>query len=340
MATVRLLGEDANPDIYQTLLQNYKTKAAELPQVSDAEIENAKQMQQYGTLANAVSKLVSSAGSFQGQQAKPMDFSEIGESGMRDVALKRQQQQDKLNLLNSEYGKDLQAQQAKDAAIAGKAAARRQAEMDEFTRQKNKQELEKGSYTLGQKKVDEEYAKKYEEWTSTGLSNATKNLAKLQNARTILEKYANSEKFNLISGNVAGRAPEILRTEESRELEQNIKSIAQESLKAILGTQFTDNEGQRIMKDAYDPTLSAAANLRKLDSTLKELHERFENQESKRRYFEENNRGTIRGWKAPYDYPDPVPNQNQTQTSPTANSETVVRNGITYKKVPGGWRKQ
>jgi hypothetical protein len=94
------------------------------------------------------------------------------------------------------------------------------------------------------------------------------------------------------------------------------------------------------MKDAYDPTLSAAANLRKLDSTLKELHERFENQESKRRYFEENNRGTIRGWKAPYDYPDPVPNQNQTQTSPTANSETVVRNGITYKKVPGGWRKQ
>lgn len=55
---------------------------------------------------------------------------------MRDVALKRQQQQDKLNLLNSEYGKDLQAQQAKDAAIAGKAAARRQAEMDQFTREK------------------------------------------------------------------------------------------------------------------------------------------------------------------------------------------------------------
>jgi hypothetical protein len=326
---------DADPDIYQQKLNEYRNKAALIPGVTDAEIENARQMQQYGTLANAVSKLVSSAGSFQGQQAKPMDFSEVGESGMRDVALKRQQQQDKLKLLDSEYGKDLQAQQAKDAAIAGKAAARRQAEMDQFTREKNKQELEKGSYTLGQKKVDEEYAKKYEEWTSTGLSNATKNLAKLQNARTILEKYANSEKFNLVSGNVVGRAPDIARTEESRELEQNIKSIAQESLKAILGTQFTDSEGQRIMKDAYDPTLSAAANLRKLDSTLKELQERFENQESKRRYFEENNRGTIRGWKAPYNYPDPVPDDKQ--KSPTLTEETKTVNGQKYRKVQGGW---
>jgi hypothetical protein len=89
------------------------------------------------------------------------------------------------------------------------------------------------------------------------------------------------------------------------------------------------------MKASYDPTLSAAANLRKLDSTLQELQERFENQESKRRYFEENNRGTIRGWKAPYDYPEPVPEQRQ--TSPTAGGETKVINGQKYRKVQGGW---
>jgi len=316
MATVRLLGEDANPDIYQTLLQNYKTKAAELPQVSDAEIENAKQMQQYGTLANAVSKLVSSAGSFQGQQAKPMDFSEVGESGMRDVALKRQQQQDKLNLLNSEYGKDLQAQQAKDAMLASQAAARRQADMDSLTKAKIYSDITKEKLMPGEKKLDEDFAKDYNEWTSSGKAQADKNLTKLREAAQTLQNE------NLVSGRLVGSLPNFLRTEKSKVAEQSVREAAQAALKAVLGAQFTEKEGERIMRNAFDPTLSEAENLKKVTATIKELEERIANQNSKSRFFEQN-RGSLRGWKTP-------------SISPTENEIRTI-NGKQYRKVQGGW---
>lgn len=335
MATARLLGEDANPDIYQTILQNFKNKAAEVPQVSEAEIENAKQMQTYGALANAVSKLVSSAGSFQGQQAKPMDFSEVTDSGMRDVALKRQQQQDKLGQLNAEYGKDLQAQQAKDAALAGKAAAKRQAEMDMFTRAKLGQELEKGSFTQGQKKLDEDYSKDYNDWTTVGRGQASKSLAKLKDALNLLTKEAQSS-FPTISGRNVGALPEILRPTASRVVEQDVQETAQAGLKAVLGAAFTKDEGERILKTSYDKTLPETENIKKVNAIIKELEERVANQESKRAYFEQN--GTLRGWRAPYYYPEPKPSTN-TQTKPTATSETKVINGKTYKKVQGGWEE-
>lgn len=319
MATLRLLGENANPDIYQTILQNYKNKAAELPQVTDAEIENAKQMQNYGALANAVSKLVSSAGSFQGQQAKPMDFSEIADSGMRDVALKRQQQQDKLGQLNAEYGKDLQAQQAKDAALAGQAAARRQSQMDSLTTAKMLNELNKEKYSPGEKKLDEDFAKDYNEWTSTGKAQADKNLAKLKDAAKALQNDS------LVSGRLVGNLPNFLRTEKSRVAEQSVREAAQAALKAVLGAQFTEKEGERIMRNAFDPTLSEAENLKKVNATIRELEERIANQNSKSKFFEQGG-GSLKGWQAP-------------TLSPTATGETKVINGKTYKKVQGGWEE-
>lgn len=335
MPISRILGENADPDIYQTILQNYKAKAAELPQVTDAEIENAKQMQNYGTLANAVSKLVSSAGSFQGQQAKPMDFSEVTDSGMRDVALKRQQQQDKLGQLNAEYGKDLQAQQAKDAALASKAAAARQADMDMFTRAKLGQELQKGSLTVGQKKLDEDYAKDYNDWTTVGRGQASKSLAKLKDALNILTKEAQSS-FPTISGRNVGALPDLLRPTASRVVEQDVQETAQAGLRAALGASFTEKEGERILKTSYDKTLPETENIKKVNAIIKELEERIANQESKREFFEKYR--TLDGWKAPYNYPESKP-LNNTKTSPTAGGETKVINGKTYKKVQGGWEE-
>jgi hypothetical protein len=326
----KIFPKDADPDIYQKKLAEYRKKAALIPGVTDAEIENAKQMQQYGTLANAVSKLVSSAGSFQGQQAKPTDFTEFGESGMQDIALKRQQQQDKLKLLDVEYGKDLQAQQAKDSAIAGKESARRQAEMDQFTREKNKQELERGSYTPGQKKLDEEFAKDYNKWTSGDRSEAVKNLDLLRKAADMLRKS------DFISGRFVGITPNAMQPEIAKIVMQDVRSAAQASLKAILGTQFTDKEGERIMTTSFDPQLTEKANLDKVMRTIKELEERMANKNAKAEMFA--NQGSLRNYRMIYNYPDPEPDEKK--TSPTAGSETVVRNGITYIKAPGGWRKQ
>lgn len=332
---MKIMPGTTDPDVYQTILNNLREKTNQIQPISDAEIENARQQRDYSTVANAVSKLVSGAGSFEGQQAKSMDFTEMGESGMQDIALKRQQQQDKLNQLNADYTKDFQAQQAKDAALASKAAGRRQAEMDMFTREKQKQELQKGSLTVGQKKLDEDYSKDYNDWTTVNRSQATKSLAKLKNALNVLTQGAQSN-FPVISGRTVGALPDLLRPTASRVVEQDVQETAQAGLKAALGTAFTEKEGERILKTSYDKTLPETENIKKVNAIIKELEERIANQESKRAYFEQN--GSLKGWKAPYYYPESKPLTN-TQTSPTAGGETKVINGKTYKKVQGGWEE-
>lgn len=341
---MKIMPGSTDPDVYQNILNNLREKTNQIQPISDAEIENARQQRDYSTVANAVSKLVSGAGSFEGQQAKPMDFTEMGESGMQDIALKRQQQQDKLNQLNADYTKDFQAQQAKDASVAAKAAGRRQAEMDMFTREKQKQELQKGKITEGSKQLDADYAKKYSEWTSTGIPDAIKNLDKLRNARKIVADYAARGDTSL-SGKLVGQTPSGLRTTKSLVTEQDVQSIAQAGLRAILGSAFTEDEGKRIMRTSYDVNLPPEENLKRIDATLKELEERMANNMSKMRFFENNNY-SLNGWRAPFHYADPVPQtpSTNTQTLPTAGEEnkeeTRVKNGITYKKVQGGWRKQ
>ena len=190
----------------------------------------------------------------------------------------------------------------------------------------------------GAKELDSDYAKKYNQWTSTGIPEANKNLQLLKNARKIVAQYAAVGGLNGLSGNVTGRAPDMLRTEESKAIEQDVQSVAQAGLRAILGSAFTDEEGKRIMRTSYDAKLSPAENLKKIDATLKELEERFSNNMAKMRHFESNNY-SLRGWKAPFEYADAQTPSTNTQTSPTAGGETKVINGKTYKKVKGGWEE-
>ena len=331
-------------DPYQKILENYQLKAKELPQVSDDDLENVKQKQQYSTLANAVSQLVSSAGSFHGQQAKPMDFTQIADSAAQDLALKQQKTKLARDALNLDYNKEFETQRAADAKLSSERSAARQADMDMFTRAKLNQELEKGKITEGSKQLDKDYAKRYSEWTSTGIPDAIKNLDKLRNARKIVAEYAARGDMSL-SGKVVGQTPSGLRTTKSLVTEQDVQSIAQAGLRAILGSAFTDDEGKRIMRTSYDVNLPPEENLKRIDATLKELEERMANNMSKMRFFENNNY-SLNGWRAPFHYDDPVPQtpSTNTQTLPTAaeenKEETRVRNGITYKKAPGGWRKQ
>lgn len=316
-------------DPYQKILENYQLKAKELPQVSDDDLENVKQKQQYSTLANAVSQLVSSAGSFQGQQAKPMDFTQIADSAAQDLALKQQKTKLARDALNLDYNKEFETQRAADAKLSSERSAARQAEMDMFTRAKLGQELQKGSYTPGQKKLDEEFAKDYNDWTSGARSEAVKNLNLLRKAAEELKKS------NLISGRGQDIVPNVLQPEIAKVVMQDVRSAAQASLKAILGSQFTDKEGERIMNASFDPGLSEEANLAKVMRTIKELEERMANKNAKAEMFA--NEGSLRNYRMIYNYADTEPDEKK--TSPTAGGETKVINGKTYKKVKGGWEE-
>jgi len=146
----------------------------------------------------------------------------------------------------------------------------------------------------GLKALDRDYAKDYNDWTSTGRSGYEKNLKLLSDAKAELE--ASKGNFGT-SGNIVGRMPDALRSENSRVIQQKVQSAAQGAMKAALGSAFTEKEGTRIMNLSYDPTLSPERNMAKIDEAIADIKAKAEDQEGKSRYFEKNQ--TLKDYKAP-----------------------------------------
>lgn len=151
-------------------------------------------------------------------------------------------------------------------------------------------EAKKGSSKLeGFSALDKDYAKEYNEYTSSGRQSVDKNLERLENAKAKLREMPSA------SGRFMGRLPDILKSEDAIKLRQDVQAAAQGALKATLGAQFTEKEGERIMQMAYDEKLSPEANIQKIDSAIKELAKNKQVQDQKAKYFEE--RGTLQGFK-------------------------------------------
>lgn len=148
--------------------------------------------------------------------------------------------------------------------------------------------------TEGTKALDRDYAKDYNDWTSGGKASLDKNLALLEQAAQTLEQR--KDDWFGTSGRFTGRLPDVMRSEESIRLRENVHQAAQASLKAALGSAFTEKEGERIMNASYNEKLSPQENLQKLRTAIAELREKSTNADSKARYFE--NRGSLAGYRA------------------------------------------
>jgi len=152
--------------------------------------------------------------------------------------------------------------------------------------------------TEAEKVTEREFAKDYNEWTSRGQGVYQKNLDRLKEAKNTLEQR--QKDFIGTSGRVTGRLPDFLRSEESIALREDVQAAAQGALKATLGAQFTEKEGERIMAASYNEKLSPEQNIKKIDAAIKEIETNAKNLEDKGRYYEEN-RG-LKGYKAPKAY--------------------------------------
>jgi hypothetical protein len=119
----------------------------------------------------------------------------------------------------------------------------------------------------GDIKVDQEYAKDFSEWISGGeTAGIENNLRKLEVARNNLKSSDN------ISGPIAGlrnMLPDALNAmlggEKSISTREGVQDVIMQSLRQILGAQFTQKEGENLMARTYNPSLSEAENIRRLD---------------------------------------------------------------------------
>ncbi len=167
-------------------------------------------------------------------------------------------------------------------------------EQKKLDRQQARADKNKDRVPEGTKALDRTFAKEYDDWTSGGEAAVDKNLQRLKEAKDALAKHKD-DTFGT-SGRITGRLPDFLRGEEGLRIRQDVHAAAQGALKATLGAQFTEKEGERIMAASYDEKLSPAENIKKIDTAIKELATAKANKDSKVSHFEQN--GTLAGFKS------------------------------------------
>lgn len=145
----------------------------------------------------------------------------------------------------------------------------------------------------GGKAVDEQFAKDYAAFVQGGSQDMAKQLAQLQDVSRALKVPGNT-----LTGTVAGNTPMLLKNitnPQSVAMQERVEEVVQRSLRAILGAQFTEKEGERLIARAYNPRLSPQENAIRVDRLFTQLNQAFQQKKAAASYFEKN--GTLEGWK-------------------------------------------
>lgn len=177
--------------------------------------------------------------------------------------------------------------------------------------------------------MDKEYIPEFSRWQTQGAAEAAKNLTELSIA---VESLRTRED---ISGPMVGILPKPVRdvfVPESGTTQDAIEGIAQSSMKEILGSQFTQTEGQMLLARVFNPRLGEGENYKRASRLLKQLQEAAKNNQKKAEYFEEH--GTLEGFKGVKRYSIEdflLPEEKEEMTFPDG-TKLVVPKGITEEQ--------
>lgn len=154
-----------------------------------------------------------------------------------------------------------------------------------------------GAVSVGDKAVDKNFAKTYEEDVASGaLYDALSNVKVLESIASNLEKPAPGHKA--VSGPVIGMMPDKLlafTNPDAVDIRNNVASVIQRSLRPVLGAQFTEKEGENLIARAYNPQLSEAENAKRLRRLANVTRQMAQQKIAAAQYFEKN--GTLKGFK-------------------------------------------
>lgn len=206
--------------------------------------------------------------------------------------------------------------------------------LDKEEKRKEKADKEKSK---GFEVLDKDYVKEYNDWTSNGRPLVEKNFQLLDQSSNALAKHKN----DLIgtSGRVTGRLPDLLRSEESIRIRDDVHAAAVAALKATLGAQFTEREGERIKEMSYNEKLSPAENLKKIEIAKAFINQLAKNNNAKANHFEtertlggyKSNTGAITGLSGV----KPGKTVAKKQYSPSRNKTKIIYSDGTEEIVDG-----
>lgn len=156
---------------------------------------------------------------------------------------------------------------------------------------KAKEKEEKLNLSPAQKSADMAFGKEFNTFIQGGEAKARSGIQALKEIRDRLGKEN-------LTGAVQGSLPDWLRsviTPGSKSAQDVVDKTTVESLRQILGAQFTEQEGERIKKLSYDPKLPEKENIKKLDTTIKLLEKQLQDKVNAINHYSEY--GTISNYK-------------------------------------------
>ena len=147
--------------------------------------------------------------------------------------------------------------------------------------------------TKGQEAVDRKFGGEYVDYVASGgYADVVKQLDQLSQVVKDLDTEGND-----YTGPAVGLIPEKARAftnPEAVAAKNKVEEVAQRNLRQVLGAQFTQVEGERLIARAYNPSLLPKENARRVSALIKQISDAAKAKESAAKYFEEN--GTLTGW--------------------------------------------
>ena len=139
--------------------------------------------------------------------------------------------------------------------------------------------------------IDKEFGKEFVTFTQGGFSDAQKGLVQLQGALDQIQSGKN------LTGPVIGSTPDFIlkvSNPEAIAVRENIEEVVQRNLRIILGAQFTEKEGERLIARAFNPNLDEEVNAQRLGRLMVQMQFALDAKVDQVEYFEQN--GTLAGW--------------------------------------------
>lgn len=158
--------------------------------------------------------------------------------------------------------------------------------------QTQSEQVTQARQTTAGKAVDEQFAKDYVAFTMGGAQDAQKQLSQLHDVVSGL-----SSPNARLTGPMTGSTPDALlkfTNPNAIAMRERVEEVVQRSLRVILGAQFTEKEGERLIARAYNPNLPERENAIRVNRLATQLQQAFEAKQSAAQYFEKNN--TLQGW--------------------------------------------
>ena len=141
------------------------------------------------------------------------------------------------------------------------------------------------------KAVDENFAPLYVAWKAGGNVNAARNITQISG---VLQSIASGQQ---VSGPVLGLIPGFVQAftnPNAVDAQENVAGVVQQSMKEIMGTQFTEREGAQLIARAFNPQLSPEVNARRLAMLMEQLKGQAKAKQSMVDYIDLN--GTLTGY--------------------------------------------